>query len=99
MALTAFPVIVAFVMVFTQWWIDFFQGLQRYGHFDETDYVHRDCLQFCFTHLIQQELDTICHEWNIHRVRKSKDSSLPAGIPNEPFFYLTFTAQSTIYAL
>ena len=38
--------------------------------------------------MIQQELDTIRHAWNTHRIRQSKDSSMPAGIPNV-LFYLT----------
>ena len=37
-------------------------------------------------HLIQEELNTISREWNSHRIRQSKDCSIPAGIPNELFF-------------
>ena len=46
----------------------------------------RDCLQFCFMHIIQQELDSIKREWNTHRIRVSKDHLVPAGIPEELFF-------------
>ena len=46
----------------------------------------RDCLQFCFMHIIQQELDSIKREWNTHRIRGSKDRLVPAGIPEELFF-------------
>ena len=45
-----------------------------------------DCLQFCFMHIIQQELDSIKREWNTHRIRVSKDRLVPAGIPEELFF-------------
>ena len=46
----------------------------------------RDCLQFCFMHIIQQELDSIKREWNTHRIRVSKDRLVSAGIPEEFFF-------------
>ena len=48
--------------------------------------LYRDCLRFCFMHLIQEELDTVVHEWNTHRIRPSKDCTIPAGIPDELFF-------------
>jgi hypothetical protein len=37
-------------------------------------------------HIIQQELDSLKHEWNTHRIRVSKDRLVPAGIPEELFF-------------
>ena len=37
-------------------------------------------------HLIQEELNTVVHEWNTHRIRPTKDCSIPAGIPDELFF-------------
>ena len=30
-------------------------------------YYNRDCLRFCFMHIIQQELNTVVHELNTHR--------------------------------
>ena len=30
--------------------------------------------------LIQKELDSVAHEWNVHRIRRSSES--PGGIPN-----------------
>lgn len=37
-------------------------------------------------HIIQQELDSLKHEWNTHRIRVSKERLIPAGIPEELFF-------------
>lgn len=34
-------------------------------------------------HILQQELDTVAHEWNTHRIRIGKNCLVPAGIPNE----------------
>jgi hypothetical protein len=71
---------------FTEWWIELFQEMQNCGLFDETNDIHRDCLRFCFMHLIQRELDAVVHEWNTHRIRIGKNQLVPAGIPNELFF-------------
>jgi len=30
--------------------------------------------------LIQKELDSVAHEWNVHRIRRSSES--PGGIPD-----------------
>ena len=49
-------------------------------------FLYRDCLQFCFMHILQRELDAVVHEWNTHRIRPSKDCLVPAGIPDELFF-------------
>lgn len=56
------------------------------AHYHITFTMHSDCLRFCFMHLIQEELNTLSHEWNSHRIRRSKDCSIPAGIPNALFF-------------
>ena len=67
---------------------------------------YRDCLQFCFMHLIQKELDAIAHEWNTHRIRADKNRLVPAGIPNELYSSTRFGGMklctclySTIYCV
>ena len=35
---------------------------------------YRDCLHVGFMHLIQEELNTVVHEWKTHRIRPTKDS-------------------------
>ena len=49
-------------------------------------FISRDCLRLCFMHIIQKELDTVAHEWNTHRIRCSKNLTVPTGIPDELFF-------------
>jgi hypothetical protein len=46
----------------------------------------RDCLKFCFMHLIQEDLFKISLEWNSHRIRRNRNSSLPDGHPDELFY-------------
>ena len=45
----------------------------------------RDCLKFCFMHLIEKDLGRAVSEWNTHRIRPSSNSS-PPGHPDELFF-------------
>ena len=37
-------------------------------------------------HLIQEDLDAFSSEWNTHRIRQSRGSNTPGGVPNELFF-------------
>ncbi|CAI8013197.1 hypothetical protein GBAR_LOCUS8401 [Geodia barretti] len=60
--------------------------MQDCGLYDEMNCIHRDCLRFCFMHLIQQELDKVAHELNTHTTRSSKHCLVPAGVPNELYF-------------
>ena len=41
---------------------------------------HSDCLRYCFMDLIQKELDSVAHEWHVHRIRHSSEN--PVGLPN-----------------
>ncbi|XP_064392470.1 uncharacterized protein LOC135340086, partial [Halichondria panicea] len=68
------------------WWIDFFQGLMYNDLYDNTSIPERDCLRFCFFHLIQFDLDRFYWEWNTHRIRKSNTANTAGGIPNELYF-------------
>lgn len=36
-------------------------------------------------HLIQEDLYKTAFEWNSHKIRKNKNSSLPSGHPDELF--------------
>lgn len=45
---------------------------------------YRECLRFCFTELIQCELDKIATEWNQHSVRRTADNS--GGKPDILYF-------------
>jgi hypothetical protein len=70
----------------SQWWIEFFanlvnQGLFHVGHARETD-----LLRFCFRSLIRQDLRNVADSWNAYRIRPSRGSLCPAGVPNELFF-------------
>ena len=46
----------------------------------------RQLLQFCFTGILSKEIIDISEGWNYHRVRSTKGSICPAGIPKVLFF-------------
>jgi len=55
-----------------KWWICFFKDLKDNYEYDEFNPLHVECLKFCFTHLIQAELDRIATNWNLHSICSQK---------------------------
>ena len=47
---------------------------------------HLECVRFCFTGLLQVELDETVQLWNNHRIRSVRNSESPAGWPDVLFF-------------
>lgn len=54
---------------------------------DTTDFIHIECLRFCFGPLIQDNLEIGKNEWNEHRVRRQNGIDSPSGIPNIMFYW------------
>ena len=55
------------------------------GFLDTSNNLHIECVCFVFLPLIQTQLDTYRHVWNLHRVRFQNRVSSPLSIPNVPF--------------
>ena len=57
--------------------------IHRYAYSDIMDDMptSRDCLRFCFMHLLKSDLDAAVHLWNTHKLRKGINSC--GGVPNE----------------
>ena len=47
--------------------------------------LQMECLWFCFSDLIQQELDELVEMWNMHHIRRSRHDTV-SGIPSELYF-------------
>lgn len=60
-----------------------------------SDILQMGCLWFCFSQLLQQELDDVSVHWNSHYIRKSRHDTV-AGRPNE-LFYLPECRQTRSY--
>ena len=43
----------------TGWWIDFFKDVVQSGEYDLTLNIHRECLKFSFSQIIQTQLDIV----------------------------------------
>eukprot|EP00111_Clytia_hemisphaerica_P011641 TCONS_00034212-protein len=67
---------------FSHWWIDFFKDMIDDGLYDPSLNYHLQCARFCFTGVIQQELDEFRRIWNTHRIRHVNNSECPAGKPD-----------------
>ncbi|XP_019208015.1 uncharacterized protein LOC109197466 [Oreochromis niloticus] len=66
----------------SQFWMDFFGDLRDSGNFNGSH--ERQCLlRFCFTGVLQKDLDECKDLWNKHRIRPSRLASCPGGIPNK----------------
>lgn len=70
----------------SNWWINFFKDLCDTSIFDPSLSYHVDCLRFCFTGLLQTDLDHTRRLWNNHRIRKTKNAESPPGRPAILYF-------------
>ncbi|XP_046585128.1 uncharacterized protein LOC124292120 [Haliotis rubra] len=66
------------------YWINLFKDMESQGIVSTDNNLHMECLRFCFTRLIQTELDQIANEWNQHRVRRT--GADVSGKPDLLFF-------------
>ena len=68
------------------WWINLFKDLRDSGLFCDSDDIQVECLKFCFTSMIRDELHRFAMEWNLHRIRKSVNAESPSGQPDVLYF-------------
>ena len=70
----------------TDWWIRFFKDLADVGHFDNSNPIHLNCIKFCFTAIIQDELTRIAKHWNLHKIRPCANTESVPGRPDVLYF-------------
>ena len=63
-----------------------FKDLCDTGCLDTSNNLHIQCVRYVFLPLIQTQLDTFRHMWNLHWVRFQSQVSTPLGIPNVLFY-------------
>ena len=61
---------------------DFFSDFEFQGIVDTTSEIS---LWYCFTKALQKELDSVKEQWNTHRIRESRNDTVP-GRPDSLFF-------------
>ncbi|KAM9735041.1 uncharacterized protein ACNS7B_014401 [Menidia menidia] len=62
-------------------WITLLAELKDEGLF-AGDFIDKALSQFCFMPIIQEVLNDIRGVWNAHRIRPSKNTNVPSGIPD-----------------
>ena len=67
------------------WWINFFKDLMERSVFTPGNDLEMECLWFCFSNLIQHDLDTVKDHWNTHFIRRSRHETV-SGRPDQLFF-------------
>lgn len=69
----------------TGWWIDFFKDLMATGSLHLGNNYHMECLWFCFSRILQNDLDKVKDHWNSHYIRRSRHDTVP-GVPDILYF-------------
>jgi hypothetical protein len=66
------------------WWSYLEKNVLR-NLFNPDNDLEKECAWFCFSDVIQNDLDFVKEQWNTHRIRNSKHDTIP-GIPDELFY-------------
>jgi len=66
----------------SQFWINFFKDMIDDGTLDTSNVLAVECLRFCFTRIIQNELDVAKEIHNNHIIRPYASQECPNGRPN-----------------
>ncbi|PFX34815.1 RNA-directed DNA polymerase from mobile element jockey [Stylophora pistillata] len=69
----------------TTWWINFFKDLAEQQVYTIGNDLQMECLWFCFSNVVQQDLDTVKDHWNTHYIRGSNHDTVK-GKPDELFY-------------
>ncbi|KAJ7354871.1 hypothetical protein OS493_029426 [Desmophyllum pertusum] len=64
------------------WWINYFNDLISRELFNPGNEFETEALWYCFSGILQQDLDMVKEHWNTHRIRKSRHDTV-AGVPDE----------------
>jgi hypothetical protein len=70
----------------TDWWIRYFKDIRDQSLYNDDDIIQRECLKFCFMDILQSELHTVARNWNLHRIRHTRNAESPPGRPDALYF-------------
>ncbi len=69
----------------SNWWINLFKDMIENDIIDLGNEFHVECLWFCFSRVLQNDLDKVKEHWNSHKVSKSPYSGVH-GVPDIMYF-------------
>ena len=64
------------------WWIKYFKDLIEKDLFHPGSQLEEEALWYCFSRILQKDLDLVREHWNTHCIRDSKHDTVP-GRPDE----------------
>lgn len=67
------------------WWRNFFKDLVDRGIVQTGSEMHMECLWFCFSRVLEIDLDQVKEHWNTHRIRQSRHETI-GGRPDALYF-------------
>ena len=53
--------------------------------YDIGNELHLECLWFCFSSILQRDVNGLVEHWNTHQIRLSRHGTVP-GVPNVLYF-------------
>ena len=83
----------------TVWWIDFFADVVESGECDLALNIHRECLKFSFSQIIQTQLDIVKESCKSHLIRRTfttDPSVTPHGRPDVLYFALELSRSDAV---
>ena len=69
----------------SNWWINLFKDMVDYQLLHLGNTLHMECLWFCFSKLLQDDLNKVKDHWNGHKISKSPYSAVH-GVPDVMYF-------------
>ena len=70
------------------WWKNFFKDLVERGIVETGSELHMECLWFCFSRVLEIDLNQVKEHWNTHRIRHSRHETI-GGRPDALYFLST----------
>lgn len=71
---------------FTDWWMNFFKTMRENGEYCDENPIHVECLKYCFMGLLKEELQRVAKNWNLHKIRPTRNPDSPSGRPDVLYF-------------
>lgn len=69
----------------SSWWIDYFKNLVQTWMLELGNVLHMECLWFCFSLVLQRDIDLVVEHWNTHSIRSSRYNTI-AGKPDVLYY-------------
>ena len=70
----------------SMWWRSYFTDMESRGLIDLSYELSKECLWFCFSDILQKDLNAVKEHWNTHRIRRSRYNTVP-GRPDALFHF------------